>query len=164
MKGLSFLGEVELDYQNMMSHGMNGRVAKTPQRKRPVVVPALSGNDAVGKTAKKRGNSGMSQDPSKKVTTMQAIGELPALMNDLNQALAAMVESNRRLEKAADSQNRTTEMLLGRMDAITHEMHAMTIFLSELVTYQSYILDDSTVDADSRLNRERVVNKVLQGD
>ena len=85
-------------------------------------------------------------------------------MNDLNQALAAMVESNRRLEKAADSQNRTTEMLLGRMDAITHEMHAMTIFLSELVTYQSYILDDSTVDADSRLNRERVVNKVLQGD
>lgn len=117
-------------------------------------------------TPQKKGIKSMNtdRDVAKPKSSIQMLGELPELFASLSEQIAALTASNERNNAVQEAQLKQSELLLTRIDGMASELHALVILMSEMVTFQSYMMDNTTLDSDSRSHREKVANLVENGD
>lgn len=145
-------------------------VGQRPVRRkagRPKGVPAIVDiPDMHRSTPQKKGVKPMStdRDVGKPKSSIQILGDLPELFASLSEQIVALTASNERNNAVQEAQLKQSELLLTRIDGMASELHALVILMSEMVTLQSYMMDNDTLDSDSRSHREKVANLVENGD
>ena len=151
-----------LNYMEMVSQRpVRRKAARSNSVSAVVDIPAVTQNRQPMKGVK---HVSVDRDVGKTKSSIKTLSELPELFSSLSDQVTALSKSNDRNNAIQEAQLKQSELLLTRIDGMANELHALVILMSEMVTLQSYMMDNDTLDSDSRSHREKVAALVEHGD
>lgn len=102
---------------------------------------------------------------SRQKTRPLSVSELPQVIDQVDRRLTEIQRDMGDLKPPSNLDVIAAINRLGeRFDGLTSELHTMTILLSQLVAFQTYVFDTETLNSDARDVRIDAVTQVRAGD